>query len=57
MKFQTQKIIIGVILILTFIFCLISLIFLSANYNNTVSIAANDADANTEFLKNIIKHY
>ncbi len=56
MKFQTQKIIIGIILLLTFIFCLISLIFLSANYN-TVSKAANDADANTEFLKNIIKHY
>ena len=57
MNFQTQKIIIGIILLLTFIFCLISLIFLSVNYNNTVSKAANDADANTKFLKNIIKHY
>ena len=55
-SFKTQKILIGLILIITLSLCILSFVLLF-KYNDNVSKAATNAEDNTDFLKNIIKHY
>jgi hypothetical protein len=56
LSFQTQKILIFVILIITFSICVASF-GLSIKYHNNISNAVSDNSSNTEILSRVIVGY